>query len=252
MTAPLVALERAAVGYGGQPLLRDVALAVVPGDFVAIVGPNGGGKTTILRALLGVLPLMGGERVQPGPLRIGYVPQRDHVDAYWPLTVAEVALMGRYRRVGPARRPGPADREAVAAALARVGIDDLAPRAFRTLSGGQRQRTLIARALAGEPELLALDEPTNGMDPAAELDAMDVLRSLHHGGRLAIVMVSHRIEAVANYASTLAFVDKDKSLFRIGPLEEMLSPSALGELYGRKVTVRQENGRRFVYPEPAP
>jgi len=81
---------------------------------------------------------------------------------------------------------------------------------------------------------------------------MDVLRSLHHGGRLAIVMVSHRIEAVANYASTLAFVDKDKSLFRIGPLEEMLSPSALGELYGRKVTVRQENGRRFVYPEPAP
>jgi len=252
VTAPLVALERAAVGYGGQPLLRDVSLAVVPGDFVAIVGPNGGGKTTILRALLGVLPVMAGDRLQPGPLRIGYVPQRDHVDAYWPLTVAEVALMGRYRRVGPARRPGPADREAVAAALARVGIGDLSPRAFRTLSGGQRQRTLIARALAADPELLALDEPTNGMDPAAELDAMDVLRSLHRGGRLAIVMVSHRIEAVANYASTLAFVDKDKSLFRMGPLEEMLSPPALGELYGRKVTVREENGRRFVYPEPAP
>jgi len=252
VTAPLVALERAAVGYGGQPLLRDVSLAVVPGDFVAIVGPNGGGKTTILRALLGVLPVIAGHRLQPGPLRIGYVPQRDHVDAYWPLTVAEVALMGRYRRVGPARRPGPADREAVAAALARVGIGDLSPRAFRTLSGGQRQRTLIARALAADPELLALDEPTNGMDPAAELDAMDVLRSLHRGGRLAIVMVSHRIEAVANYASTLAFVDKDKSLFRIGPLGEMLSPSALGELYGRAVTVREENGRRFVYPEPAP
>jgi len=149
VTAPLVALERAAVGYGGQPLLRDVALAVVPGDFVAIVGPNGGGKTTILRALLGVLPLMGGERVQPGPLRIGYVPQRDHVDAYWPLTVAEVALMGRYRRVGPARRPGPADREAVAAALARVGIDDLvrAPSArSRAASGSARSSRARSRA----------------------------------------------------------------------------------------------------------
>ncbi|GEJ59262.1 metal ABC transporter ATP-binding protein [Anaeromyxobacter diazotrophicus] len=247
--APILALEDAAIGYGREVLLRDLTLGVSAGDFLAIVGPNGGGKTTLLRTLLGVQPPLGGARRQPRPLRVGYVPQRDHVDAYWPLTAAEVAVMGRYRLLAPGRRPGAADREAVRAALARVGIEELAGVPFRTLSGGQRQRTLIARALASEPELLALDEPTNGMDPAAELDAMDVLRALHRGGGLAVVMVSHRLEAVANYAQRLCFVDKDKRLFRVGALEAMLTPEALGALYGRRVAVREEGGRRFVYPE---
>jgi ABC-type Mn2+/Zn2+ transport system ATPase subunit len=250
VAAPLVTLEGVALGYGRERFLRDVSLTVSPGDFLAVVGPNGGGKTTLLRTLLGVLPPLAGRRIQPAPMRVGYVPQRDHVDAYWPLTTGEVTLMGRYPLVPPGRRPGARDREAVAAALDRVGIGDLAPLPFRTLSGGQRQRTLIARALAADPELLALDEPTNGMDPAAELDALDVLRSLHRIGRLSIVMVSHRLEAVANYAEQLAFVDKDQALFRVGKLDEMLAPEALGALYGRSVTVRQEDGRRFVYPEP--
>jgi ABC-type Mn2+/Zn2+ transport system ATPase subunit len=249
-TAPLVALEGAAIGYGRAALLRGVSLEVAPADFLAVVGPNGGGKTTLVRTLLGVLPVLGGRRVARSGVRVGYVPQRDHVDAHWPLTVADVALMGRYRLVRGGRSPGDADRDAVRAALARVGIADLARRSFRTLSGGQRQRTLIARALAADPELLVLDEPTSGMDPSAELDAMDVLRDLHRAGGLAVVMISHRLEAVANYARRLAFVDKDKGLFLLGPLEEMLRPEALGELYGRAVTVREENGRRFVYPEP--
>jgi ABC-type Mn2+/Zn2+ transport system ATPase subunit len=249
--APLVALTGADLGHGRAALLQGVSLAVARGDFLAIVGPNGGGKTTLLRSLLGVLPLQRGERRQAGPLRVGYVPQRDGVDAYWPLTVAEVALMGRYRLVPPGRRPGPADRAAALRALERLGLADLAGRSFRNLSGGQRQRTLIARALAAEPELLALDEPTSGMDPAAELDAMDLVGALHREGKLAVVMVSHRLEAVANYAARLAFVDKDRSLFRVGTLAEMLSPEALGALYGRSVTVREEGGRRYVYPDPA-
>jgi ABC-type Mn2+/Zn2+ transport system ATPase subunit len=245
----IVGLVDAAIGYGATPLLRSVTLEVARGDFLAVVGPNGGGKTTLVRTLLGVLPVLSGRLLQPAPMRVGYVPQRDHVDALWPLTVSEVALMGRYRLKGLGRRPGARDREAVATALAAVGIADLGPRAFRTLSGGQRQRTLVARALAGDPELLVLDEPTNGMDPAAELDVLDVVRDLHRGRDLAIIMVSHRLEAVANYAERLAFVDKDKQLFHVGPLEAMLSPRALGELYGRRVTVREEGGRKFVYPE---
>jgi ABC-type cobalamin/Fe3+-siderophores transport system ATPase subunit len=132
--------------------------------------------------------------------------------------------------------------------MERVGVAQLAARPYGELSGGQRQRTLIARALAADPELLALDEPTNGMDPAAELATMDLLRELHAAGGLAIVMVSHRLENVANYARSLAFVDREKGLFRVGPLEEMLRPDALGELYGRAVAVREEGGRRFVYP----
>lgn len=247
MTA-LVALERAAIGYAGRPILKGVDLSIAPDDFVAVVGPNGGGKTTMLLTLLGALPLVEGRLARARAVRVGYVPQRDHVDAVWPFTAGEVALMGRVPAMGPFRRPGEADRRKVAEALARVGIADLAGRAYGELSGGQRQRTLIARALAADPELLALDEPTNGMDPAAELATMDLLRELHGGGKLAILMVSHRLENVANYARTLAFVDKEKGLFRVGPLEEMLKPEALGALYGRAVAVREENGRRFVYP----
>jgi len=244
----LVRLENAAIGYGGASLLAGVSLEVARGNFLAIVGPNGGGKTTLLRTLLGVLPPVSGRREQAGLVRVGYIPQRDHVDALWPLTAFEVAMMGRYRLLGPGRRPRGLDRDKVLAAMRRVGIEQLATRAFQTLSGGQRQRTLIARALAGDPELLALDEPTNGMDPAAELATMDILRELHRTEPLAVVMVSHRLEAVANYAEKLAFVDKDKALWRVGPLAEMLTPEALSALYGRAVAVREEGGRRFVYP----
>jgi ABC-type Mn2+/Zn2+ transport system ATPase subunit len=251
MTAPLVRLAGVSIGYGGRPLLTGIDLAVGPGDFLAVVGPNGGGKTTLLRTMLGVLPPVAGRREQSTPLRVGYVPQRDHVDALWPLTALDVVLMGRIRLAGPGRRLGPGDGDRAGAALARVGLADLAGQPFRTLSGGQRQRTLIARALAAEPELLALDEPTSGMDPAAELSAMDLLRELQRGG-LAVVMVSHRLEVVANFARTLAFADQERKLWRTGPLEEMLTPAGLSALYGREVLVREEQGRRFVYPADGP
>ena len=247
MTAPLVVLENGAIGYGRRAFLSGLSLSVAEGDFLAVVGPNGGGKTTLLRTLLGAQPLLHGRLVRPRPLRIGYVPQREHVDAIWPFTVGEVALMGRVPALGLLRSPRAADVDAVRRSLARVGIEELAGRWYGELSGGQRQRTLIARALAAEPELLALDEPTNGMDPGAELATMDLLRDLQDGTSLAIVMVSHRIEAVANYARTIAFVDQDARLFRVGGVDEMLRPDALAALYRRPVEVRVENGRRYVY-----
>jgi ABC-type Mn2+/Zn2+ transport system ATPase subunit len=246
--APLLALRGAAIGHHRRPILTGVELAVAPDDFVALVGPNGGGKTTLLHSLLGTLPLLAGRREVARPVRVGYVPQRDLVDPVWPLTAGEVTLMGRTPALGPWRRPGPADRAAVLGALSRVGIADLHGRRYGELSGGQRQRTLIARALAAEPELLALDEPTNGMDPAAELSTLDVLTHLHGAGGLAVVMVSHRLDAVANHARRLAFVDKDSALFRVGPLDEMLRPAALSALYGRAVVVREEAGWRYVLP----
>jgi ABC-type Mn2+/Zn2+ transport system ATPase subunit len=244
----LVSLADAAVGYGRRPLFPAVSLAVSRGDFLAIVGPNGGGKTTLLRTLLGVLPVIGGRRVLPAPLAVGYVPQRDQVDAIWPLSAEEVAIMGRARLVPPGRRAGAADLAAVREALARVGVGELAHRPFRDLSGGERQRTLIARALAAEPQLLALDEPTSGMDPAGELDVMDLLRGLNRERALAVVMVSHRLDAVATYAGQLVFVDHGRGLLRAGSLAEMLTGEALSALYGRAVEVRREDGRVMVVP----
>jgi ABC-type Mn2+/Zn2+ transport system ATPase subunit len=252
VSALLVALEDATLGYGRTAVLSGIRLAVASGDFLAMVGPNGGGKTTVLRSLLGSLPLVGGRLVRPRPLRVGYVPQRDHVDPVWPFTAGEVVLMGRVPLLGPFRRPRAGDHAAALRALARVGIEDLAGAWYGELSGGQRQRTLIARALAAEPELLALDEPTNGMDPGAELATMDLLRGLHREGGPAIVMVSHRIEAVANYAHRLAFVDREAGLFRVGPLEEMLRPDALEALYRRPVEAREVNGRRVILPATEP
>jgi zinc/manganese transport system ATP-binding protein len=245
---PLVRLDEVSIGYGGRALLHGVSVAVEPEDFLGVVGPNGGGKTTLLRTLLGVLPPLGGRRTAESPLAVGYVPQRDHVDGLWPLGCGDVVVMGRVPLVGPRGRIGAGDVEAARQALARVGLGDLWERPFGTLSGGQRQRTLIARALAAGPRLLALDEPTSGMDPAAELSAMDLLRELHRAGGIAVVMISHRLEAVANYARRLAFVDKEQGLWKVGPLEEMLRPEALSRLYGRDVIVREEDGRRFVYP----
>jgi ABC-type Mn2+/Zn2+ transport system ATPase subunit len=220
--AALVRLSNAAIGYGHKALLTGIELSIEPDDFLAIVGPNGGGKTTLLRTLLGVLPPVSGTREAPRRLRVGYVPQRDHVDPHWPLNVLEVVLMGRVGLIGPGRRPGPMDRDRARAALDRVGIADLADRSFRTLSGGQRQRTLIARALAAEPELLALDEPTNWMDPGAEAATLDVIRGLHSGGGLAVIMISHRLEVVANCAKRLVLIDKEKQLWRVGAVEEIL------------------------------
>jgi ABC-type Mn2+/Zn2+ transport system ATPase subunit len=248
VSIPLVALLGAAIGYGRRPLLTGVDLEVDPEDFLAVVGPNGGGKTTLVRTLLGAQPIVSGRLVRPRPVRIGYVPQREHVDTAWPFTAGQVVLMGRVPLLGPVRRARPADREAAARALRRVGLSQVADWPYGELSGGQRQRTLIARALAAEPELLVLDEPTSGMDPAAELSVVEFLRGLHEGGGLAIVMVSHRLDTVASTATRLAFVDKDKPLFRVGPLAEMLVPDALGALYGRPVAVREVEGRRFVYP----
>jgi len=236
-SAPLVALEGATVGYGRRAILSGVELAIAPGDFLALVGPNGGGKTTLLRTLLGTLPPLQGRRSAPRPVRIGYVPQRDLLDAIWPLSAHDVALMGRAALLPPGRRPGAEDQAAVDAALERVGMAEVARRRYGDLSGGQRQRVLIARALAGNPEMLALDEPTNGMDPAAELSTMEVIDALHAGSGLAVVLVSHRLETVAARATTLAFVDRERSLFRVGPVEEMLRPAELAALYGRPVTL---------------
>jgi len=248
LSEPILSLRGASIGYRGRPLLSHIDLDVPADDFLAVVGPNGGGKTTLVRTLLGAQALVSGQRAWPHPLRVGYVPQREHVDTAWPFTAGEVVLMGRVPIIGLVRRPGWTDRKAARASLEKVGLSHVADRPYGELSGGQRQRTLIARALAAEPELLVLDEPTSGMDPAAELSITDFLRGLHESGGLAIVMVSHRLDTVASTARRLAFVDKDRQLFRVGPIEEMLVPEALGQLYGRPVAVREIDGRRFVQP----
>ncbi len=211
MTTPAVSLVDGVVGYGGHPVLRDVSLTVAPGEVVAILGANGSGKSTLVRSLLGLTPLISGEVRWFGvPLRrlrererIGYVPQRLGAAAGVPATVTEVVASGRLARRrwwpawsrGRAARPRPTrqdDRAAVTAAIATVGLTDKANAPVASLSGGQQQRTLIARALAAEPEVLVLDEPTAGVDAASQQAFAEALAQFTTGGGT-VLLVAHEL-----------------------------------------------------------
>ena len=232
----LIRLERAVIGYR-TPLLPPIDLTVRPNSTLGVLGPNGAGKTALLKALLGLLPLLGGRRILPlgRTPRVGYVPQRDRLDMSWPLSVLDVVLMGRAPLVGPMRRYRARDRDAARAAMQEIGIGDLADRPLYALSGGQHQKVLIARAIAAEPELLVLDEPTSAMDPAAERVLLDLVARLKSAHNLSVVLVTHQLTAIPGFADEVALVDRERGLFEVGPAEQMLDPERLGRLYGRVV-----------------
>ncbi|MCG5443314.1 metal ABC transporter ATP-binding protein [Micromonospora sp. NIE79] len=200
MTSPVITVEHGVVGYDGRPVLRDISLTVTAGEVVAILGANGSGKSTLIRAVLGLVPISAGSvTLFDRPLRrfrqwarIGYVPQRLGAGGGVPATVREVVASGRLARRGVLRPPGRADRSAVDAALRAVGLADRAGDPVSTLSGGQQQRTLIARALAGQPELLVLDEPTAGVDAASQEAFAGALRDfVAEGGT--VLLVAHEL-----------------------------------------------------------
>jgi ABC-type Mn2+/Zn2+ transport system ATPase subunit len=241
---PLVTFDRAALGYGRRAVLTDISFTIEKGDFVGLVGPNGAGKTTILRALLGTNPPLSGT-VQLAPdLRFGYVPQRDQVDYNFPLRVLDVVLMGRYDRIGLGRRATADDRRRAHVALEHVGIADLADQSLTDLSGGQKQRALIARALVGDPNVLVLDEPTNGMDLVSTTQILGLVRDLHEGTGLTVLMVSHALNEVANYVERIALVMRGG--FRVGTVDEIMTEDVLSAMYGIPVEVDTFNGHRIV------
>jgi manganese/zinc/iron transport system ATP- binding protein len=240
----LVTFDRATLGYGRRAVLTDLTFEIPEGDFLGLVGPNGAGKTTILRALLGTHgPISGTVTTAPG-LRFGYVPQRDQVDYSFPLKVSDVVMMGRYDRIGLGRRPSQSDRDRALAALDQVGIVNLAERSLTALSGGQKQRTLIARALVGEPNVLVLDEPTNGMDLVSTTQILSLVRELHERTGLTVLMVSHALNEVANYVDRIALVVEGG--FRIGSVAEIMTEETLTAMYGLPVEVDSFDGHRIV------
>ena len=249
----LIELHDVRVGYGQKPLLPPIDLALGPGAFLGVVGPNGSGKTTLIRTMIGLLPPVAGEVRYPrgGRPAFGYVPQKGDIDLSFPLTAAEIVLMGRYPRIGRGRRPRAADLAAALHALGEVGVADLAPVAFHELSGGQRQRVLLARALAGAPEVLVLDEPTTGMDLPAERALLDQIAQFSRQG-LAVLMVSHQLAAVANYAKDLCIVDRERQAVQVGPVEQVLTPARLTRLYGREVAVETTRGYTTVFVADPP
>ncbi|NTW96934.1 MAG: metal ABC transporter ATP-binding protein [Oscillochloris sp.] len=209
---PAVEVQGLWAGYEREPVLEDVTLTIMPGDFIGLIGPNGGGKSTLLKVLLGLLvPIRGEVRLfgQPpaqGRRLVGYVPQAFAFDRAFPIRVSEVALMGRLSRRGLGRRYTAEDDAAVRTALDQVDAWALRDRPFGALSGGQRQRVLVARALAAEPQLLILDEPTASVDPQGRADLYEVLRTLN--ARMSILLATHDMLAISSYVKTVGCINR--------------------------------------------
>jgi zinc transport system ATP-binding protein len=232
---PLVEARDVTFAYGKTAVLTGVNLAVEPGEFVALVGPNASGKSTLLRVLLGALePRSGSVSLFGAPpaafserWRVGYVPQRPSLSSEVPATVEEIVSAGRLQRRGWWRRVDAEDRRAVRHAIASVGLEDEVDRPLNELSGGQQQRVFIARAFAGEPQLLLLDEPIAGVDAESQRRFRDALVHLveDHGG--AVLLVSHELSAVAHDLDRVVVL-KRRVLFDGRPAELAASGVSLG------------------------
>ncbi|WP_309685305.1 metal ABC transporter ATP-binding protein [Armatimonas sp.] len=241
---PLITFDDATLGYGRRVVLPSLSFGLSEGGYLGIVGPNGAGKTTLLKAILGILAPLSGKAIHHRKLTFGYVPQAQTTDDLFPITVQEIVVMGRYRRVGLLKNPGSEDRQRAESALEQVGLPHLSTRLFRELSGGQKQRVLMARALVSEPDVLVLDEPTSAMDIAAESATMELIERIHQQSLLLVVLVSHSLNIVANHARTVAILGGTH--FQIGPVEKIVQPETLRELFNYDFKILEVDGRRLV------
>jgi ABC-type Mn2+/Zn2+ transport system ATPase subunit len=243
MDKEILTFNDVTIGYGKKKIIENINVSIYENDFIGIVGPNGAGKTTFLKTLLGNLKPVSGT-IKKNSHRFGYVPQRDTVQPLLPYTVYDVVMMGRYSLMGIFGKPSKNDHEIVDSSLEHVGIQHLKNYNYNSLSGGQRQRTLIARALAVEPGILILDEPTNGMDTPSHYSLLDLISKLHDNDKLTILLVSHLLSDVANGVKKLILMDKN--FFQVGPIEEVLSEENLQKTYSSDFSVNFYNGEYII------
>jgi zinc transport system ATP-binding protein len=205
------------VTYNHRPVLEEVSLNIEANTCVGVLGPNGAGKSTLLKVILGLMAptrgevLVFGEDPRQSRSRgnlIGYLPQRPLTNPRFPISVLDVVLMGRYGRIGLGRRPQREDREAAKALLARLGIPHLAHRSIGEISGGEQQRVFIARALAVNPRLVILDEPTISLDACSQDEVYDLVKRLKDEMQLTVIMVSHDIGAVASHVDDIICLNR--------------------------------------------
>lgn len=217
-TQTIIELSNVSFSYGEEVVIQNVSLQVHKGDYLGIIGPNGGGKSTLLKLMLGLLsPTKGEVCLYQTPIkkfrawsRIGYVSQHvTHIDPHFPMTVEEVVTMGRYPHLGLFRFPTKNDTHIVEKALDQVDMLVFRNRLVGDLSGGQQQRVFIARALAGEPDVIVLDEPTTGVDVKTQKQFYTLLQKLNTTLGLTLVLVSHELDIVAHEATEIAYINRE-------------------------------------------
>jgi iron complex transport system ATP-binding protein len=251
--------EDLAIGYGRSPVAAGISIEIAAGEVFCLLGPNGCGKTTLFRTLLGLLPPLSGTVRLDGCLlaelprmaiarRIAYVPQA-HTPAF-PYSVTDVVLMGRAAHLGVFSQPGREDRRHVLAALAQLGIADLADADYSRLSSGQRQLVLIARALAGEADFVIMDEPTASLDYGNQARVLHRIRALAESG-IGVVLSSHDPDHVLAIGDRAALM-REGAILRQGRVDEVMDSPTLGAVYGMAVDVIVlPDGRRVCLPAAA-
>jgi ABC-type Mn2+/Zn2+ transport system ATPase subunit len=249
MTKTIIRFAHATFGFPGVIALQDISLDIAEGEFVGVIGPNGSGKTTLCRAVLGLMEPMGGslqifdcacqELRCHHRARIGYLPQKGALDRNFPITVLEAVMMGRYGALGLFRRPTGRDREIAVDALNNVGMQDHRDSALGSLSGGQQQRVFIARALAQQPEVLLLDEPTTGIDITTQHSVLDLIRRLHQDLKLTILLITHDINMIRPHVDRLVLLKT--RLYAAGPPDEVLRPDLLRQVYGKDLVITEKD-----------
>ncbi len=240
---------------GGRPVLDDAGFTARCGAVTGLIGPNGIGKSTLLRAVAGLLPHRGDVRFAGKPLPsdarsrarlLGYLPQGHHV--HWPLTVRRTVALGRLPHLGPLGRPGRADEEVVERVMAATGVAELAARAVPTLSGGERARVMLARVLATDAPVLLADEPTAALDPGHQLRIMALLRAEAVERRRAVVVVLHDLSLAARCCDELVLLMPDRRVVA-GDVPTVLTSSLLQEAYGVSFTVTRAADIPVVLPQ---
>ncbi len=237
MNAPIITLDNLAIGYDGQAVLSGISLAIARDSFTALLGANGTGKSTLLKTLLGLQPVVNGEIKFHAPAGtkpiFGYVPQAIQFDPLYPLTGFDVALMGTFGRVGPMKFPARAEREFVHDCLRATAADGFAKKKFSQLSGGQKQRVLIARALATKPDILVLDEPTAGVDVAATHSLLEFISQIHKERNLTVLLVTHDLPLVRKHAQQIIWLHNGAVLH--GTVAELFTPERMAAIFEMEV-----------------
>jgi len=243
MPEAVLALQQVSADYAAQPVFADLDFALPAGQFAALVGPTGGGKSTLLKLILGLLPCTQGRIVRAPRVTMGYVPQRAMVDWRFPVTAEQVVLMGCYRQTSYWPWPTRADRRAVADILERLGLTPYAQRHISQLSGGQQQRVFLARALVARPQLLLLDEPTTGVDLKTQHDILHLLHVLNRDG-MTILLATHDLNTIANHVPWV--VCFRHGVIAQGPPETVFTPSVLRRTYNADMVVLRHDDMTFI------
>lgn len=235
MKQPDLSVRELSVGYSGTPVLSEVTFSVPSGNTVAVLGPNGGGKTTLMRALIGTLPPLAGDYSTPHP--IGYVPQTEHPRLDFPVSVLDVALMGAYGRTPWYRKISRADRQRATEALELVGLQEVTQKPYGRLSGGQRQRALLARTLVHDAPLLLLDEPFSGIDQAGSEQFVRLLGELAHNGKT-ILVSTHDIAQALSFDLVLCLNGRQVAF---GKPQATLTEPVLHATYGSEIVILNDS-----------